>query len=61
MFAEPYGMYANLVRQGRLFDDVANDLRLWQQLAVGAGGDVAERVHSELDFLRHRLCFSCIG
>jgi hypothetical protein len=61
MFAEPYGMHANLVRQRRLFDDVANDLRLRQQLAVRAGGDVAKSVQSKLDFLRHRLFFSCIG
>ena len=61
MFAKPYGVNANLVGQRRLFDDVANDPRLRQQSTVIAGGDVAESVQSELDFLRPWLCFSCIG
>jgi hypothetical protein len=61
MLAKPNGMHANFVGQRRLFDDIANNLRLRHQLAIRPGGDVAECVQSELDFLRHSRCFSCMG
>ena len=58
MFTEPDDVNADLVRQRGLFDHVTNDLRLRQQLAVGAGGYVAERVQSEFDLLYHWVSYS---
>ena len=39
-----------------LVDDVADDLRVRQRLAVGAGGDVAEGVQPKLDAVQDTLC-----
>ena len=44
--AQPVGQHA-------LVDHIADDLRGRQELAVRTGRDIAERVQSELELLRH--------
>ena len=48
MLAETDEVRTHLVREHRLLDDVANDLRVRPRLALGIPGDVAERVEPEL-------------
>ena len=44
MLADAKGIDPELIGENRLLDDVADDLRVAQEAAVGAGGDIAERV-----------------
>jgi hypothetical protein len=53
MLAKADDIDAELVRKHRFLDDVADDLRMGQQTAVGAGGDVAERVEPQFNDVRH--------
>lgn len=54
MFADTECVEAGLIRDHRFFDDVAQDLRLRQRLAVGRERHVAERIDAELEGLTHR-------
>ena len=54
VFADAERVEADLIRDHRFFDDVAQHLRLRQRLAVGRQGDVAEGVHAELERLCHQ-------
>ena len=49
MFADAEEVDAGLVGEHRLLDKVADHLRMRQQVAVRAGGDVAEGVETELE------------
>ena len=53
MLADAEEIDADLVGQDRLVDDVADNLRGRERLAVGAGSNVAERVEAEFERMRH--------
>jgi hypothetical protein len=54
MLTDPKDIDPSLIGQHPLRDDIANHLRLRQQVAVRASGDVAKSVQPELDCV-HRL------
>ena len=58
VLADAEGIDAQLVGQHRLLDHVADHLRLRQELAVGCGGNIAERVEPKFELLCHVFC-SC--
>ena len=53
MLADAESIDADGIGQHAFFDYVANDLGVRFEAAVGAGGDVAERVQAEFDVLSH--------
>ena len=53
VFADAEEVHAERVGQHRFLDHVADHLRVRQQNSVRAGGDIAERVQSEFERLRH--------
>ena len=55
MFADTERVEAGLIGDHRLFDDVAQDLRLRQRLTVVREGHVTERVHAELKRICHAI------
>ena len=59
MLADAKGVDAEFVGQHRLIDHVADDLRVAQQVAVGARRDVAESIETKLEVCCHgfRQCF----
>src|SRR5690606_20851258 len=54
VLTHPEEVEPDLLGEHPLLDDVADHLRLMQRPTVRVDGDVAERVHTELDHEHHR-------
>ena len=57
MLADAEEVDAQLVGEHRLLDDVADHLRMRQQVAVGPRGDVAERIQPKLNMPCHQALY----
>ena len=55
MLAKADGVDTGLVGQDAFLDDVADDFGMRFEAAVGVGGDVAEGIEAEFDFLS--MCY----
>ena len=51
MLTEAEGIDTDVIGEDRFLDHIADDARMGKRLAIGAGGDVAERVQSEFESL----------
>jgi hypothetical protein len=48
---------AQLIGENRFIDDVADHLRMRQQVAIGPRGDIAERIQPKLNMPCHQALY----
>ena len=60
MFADAERINADLVGEDTFVDNVADDLGVGEELAVGVGGDIAESIQSEFKSLSHTFQFTLL-